>query len=1116
LAAASVLWPALLVYALFIALGEFVFCRALWSFRKKSESTFSRPSSVAVLSTLLSLVVFSVVAIFADALTARITAVGVTLGAVAVVGLMPWSSPSGRRFRIGLPAPVVAVAIAWAYSENSTLLEQERQQAEHHERLTQKATSELERLAFCLENFRPQNQASHPSERLAAVQEFCPAVVALEFVPLSGLPANGWPSDRARLARQTAHLAAESGRSAAKPWSEGAVLVAGPPRSVRGVGTAAIAIVDPALFGAGWHGGAKLFAVDASPPNARSFSVGGTVWAVDAPVAPANHRMAWVLVALKAGVAGMAMAFGVRSVVARRRADEQSAELEAKAISATLERNNLEASVRQMSEANRLARVGVVEWFPHSGEAAWSETLAEILGRASDGTIATIRSAVAFAQQPEFDRRVSLVSLNRGREEFETKFLKPDGTEVAAAVGLCAVPGPELTLLASIQDITARKQAEAAVRASEEQFRRSFDSTAVSKALVRPDGSIFRVNAALCELLGYTSDELIARSLHRLTHPDDLYQDLAFVADCLAGKINGYELEKRYLRADGQIVWGLLSASTVRDATGRPDHFVCQIVDLTARKLAEYELLASETRLAAAQRIAGMGNWEWVPADNRVWWSDNLYRLVGLEPRDDAPGFDGFLNFVHPDDREMVRTRMAQADAGTEPYDFDFRIVRTDGELRWWHAEAVIERDNLGRPVLWRGTDLDVTERKIAEDARRSLDDRLRQTQKLESLGVLAGGIAHDFNNLLTGVLGNAALARECVPPESELHEFLRPIERAATHAAGLCQQMLAYAGKRPAVRGAFALTPMIEESKELLRLAASRKIDLIFNLEPILPACDGDAAQMRQVLLNLVSNASEAIGDRNGTITIRTGKCVVRESGGELAPGEYVWVEVADTGCGMEPDIAARIFDPFFTTKFTGRGLGLSAVHGIAKMHGGGVTLKTAPGRGTTFRVSLAAADAGLLRTPPPVYHTPVEIPPPTPRTLPFAGQELAIVADDDVSVRQLAAFTLRGLGFNVIEVESGKAAVDLVQSRGGEVKLVVLDMLMPEMDGREAAARIRGLVAALPIVVMSGYAGADVTKQFGPGEVSAYVQKPFRPADLTNCVRGVIAKATRKTAGG
>jgi signal transduction histidine kinase len=401
--------------------------------------------------------------------------------------------------------------------------------------------------------------------------------------------------------------------------------------------------------------------------------------------------------------------------------------------------------------------------------------------------------------------------------------------------------------------------------------------------------------------------------------------------------------------------------------------------------------------------------------------------------------------------------------------------------------------------------DREAAARELAEAARRETEARLAEARKGAGVGYweLAGGVAHDFNNLLTGILGNASLARDQLPAGSSLHEYLRPIEKSAEHAAQLCQQMLGHAGGPPC--GVVDVNRLIEDAADLVRLSASRKATLRSELAADLPPVEADPGQLRQVLLNLVQNASEALGATGGTITIRTGGASEPDAptsegqwAGEPPAGPHVWVEVADTGCGMDAPTLARVFDPHFSTKFTGRGLGLAAVRGIVAEHRGAIRATSEPGQGTAFRVYLPAAAP-----------RPVGVDEPTPWPLPAAAtasDRAALVVDDEPAVRKLAALSLRSLGFAVAEAAAGPEAVELFRADPARFALVLLDLGLAGTDGRDVLAEVRKTRPDLPVVLTSG-SPEPAGLSFGP--TLQFLQKPFRPVDLKGCVRRVIGSA-------
>ena len=401
----------------------------------------------------------------------------------------------------------------------------------------------------------------------------------------------------------------------------------------------------------------------------------------------------------------------------------------------------------------------------------------------------------------------------------------------------------------------------------------------------------------------------------------------------------------------------------------------------------------------------------------------------------------------------------------------------------------------------------DVSDRVRAEDERRRLEAQMQHVQKLESLGVLAGGIAHDFNNLLVGVLGHAGLALTEVDADSPAHERIEQIQLTAQRAAELTNQMLAYSGKGRFVLQSADLSEIVREMTHLLRTAVERSAEIMLDLDPKLPAFDGDPAQIRQVVMNLITNASDAIGPAVGTISIQTGRMAVTPEyiadawiGSDLPAGHYVFVEVRDSGCGMDAATVARIFDPFFTTKFTGRGLGLAAVLGIVRGHKGGIKIASEPGRGTTFRVLLPASATPAAPAAVPVKSAPVCV----------AGGRVLVV-DDEPGVRTIARESLRRAGFDVTTVNDGAEAIELLGADKG-FQVVLLDMTMPRMNGTEAFRLIKELQPDLPVVLTSGYSAQEAVGRFGNDGIAGFIQKPFMPAALVKAMHDAISLGPRR----
>jgi PAS domain S-box-containing protein len=393
----------------------------------------------------------------------------------------------------------------------------------------------------------------------------------------------------------------------------------------------------------------------------------------------------------------------------------------------------------------------------------------------------------------------------------------------------------------------------------------------------------------------------------------------------------------------------------------------------------------------------------------------------------------------------------------------------------------------------------DVSERLRAEAEQRALEARMQQAQKLESLGLLAGGVAHDFNNLLMGILGHLEVALADSPEDSPVREDLLAIEKAARRAADLSHQMLAYSGRGRFVIQPFDVGALVEEMGRIVSASMSKKVALRFTLAETPPVL-GDVTQFRQVAMNLLLNAAEAIGDRDGTIAVSTGRLdrarlAPLPGDAELPEGEHVWLEIADDGCGMEPATLARVFDPFFTTKFMGRGLGLAAVQGIVRSHKGAIEVRSEPGKGTTFRVLLPVAAAAVAAAPE-AQRQPTG----------WRGHGLVLLADDEELVRTIAGRVLERLGFEVLTAADGEAAVALFTAHQARVRCTILDLTMPRLDGEEALHAILRLDPKAKVILASGYEEPAVTRRFEGKGLAGFLHKPFRSETLAATLEQVL----------
>jgi PAS domain S-box-containing protein len=540
-----------------------------------------------------------------------------------------------------------------------------------------------------------------------------------------------------------------------------------------------------------------------------------------------------------------------------------------------------------------------------------------------------------------------------------------------------------------------------------------------------------------------------------------------------------------------------------RNAAGQTTQVHGTMQDVTTQLRADEDLRRSEKTLRLAQEAANIGSFDRDLRTNQSRWSDQLVRIFGFDPATvDQASFGDELraDLIHPDDRVAVEAWYRQAIATGAKQSMRHRIFRADGSVRHLYSCAMLLRDARGEPARLVGTSLDITEQVRAEQEAERADLQIQQAQKLESLGLLAGGIAHDFNNLLVGMLGNASLALLELEPDSPARQSVEEIGNAAQRAADLTRQLLAYAGKGRFIIESVDVSMIVNEMAALLRTAVSRNASVQLDLPVSLPSIEVDSTQFRQVVMNLITNASDALADQPGLISLRTGKQSISQAyldacvaGTDATPGEFVFVEVRDTGMGMDATTQLRIFDPFFSTKFTGRGLGLAATLGIMRGHRGAIHVYSELGSGTSIKLHFPASAS-------------VATPSVAPRESDWIGSGRVLVVDDDAAVRMVTHGLLQRRGFEVIEADGGDVALELYAVDPSAFALVLLDLTMPGLSGDETFRAIRSIRPDARVVLMSGYNEQDVTQLFVGRGLAAFLQKPFRAEELYNTIAAAL----------
>ncbi len=629
------------------------------------------------------------------------------------------------------------------------------------------------------------------------------------------------------------------------------------------------------------------------------------------------------------------------------------------------------------------------------------------------------------------------------------------------------------------------RAAAAALDDSERLFRTIAEGAPVGIVLSDAEGHIVFSNDAVERIAGRPVSALNGEGWREAIHPDDR----AALADAIARNATsgeGYVMTVRTLRPDGEIGWAELHARNLFSGEVRAGRLT-MVLDVTERHRVEAALRESEALFRElAENVDAVFYLARPGGDGVDYVSSGFGRIWGRTPAEliDTPGL--WMEAIHPDDRERVHEAFAR---DRLHFRADYRVVRPDGAIRWISDRSFPVRDEAGEVVRIAGVATDDT-------ARHTLEAQLLQAQRLESIGRLAGGVAHDFNNLLTVILSHAAFARQ---DPGYADEDLTAIERAGARAAELTAQLLAFARRQviePRVVDLNALTGQVDR---MLQRLLGEQVQLETTLQPGLWPVKVDPTQLEQVLVNLAVNARDAMPN-GGTLTIETGNVVLDDGysalHADVAPGEYVLLAVSDSGEGIAPSALPMIFEPFFTTKPSGvgTGLGLATCYGIVKQAGGHIWAYSEPGQGATFKVYLPRASG----VPTPVDVLVVDHP--------QRGSETVLLVEDDDEVRAIAARALAEHGFVVLEARDGVDALEVARRHHGEIHLVVTDVVMPRMGGKDLVARLREERPGAKVLYASGYTRNAIVHQGVLEAGTNFLQKPYVPATLTRKVREVL----------
>ncbi len=887
----------------------------------------------------------------------------------------------------------------------------------------------------------------------------------------------------------------------------------------------------------------------------------------------------------------------------------------------------LRKSEAELKEAQRLARIGSWDWDADTDTIRWSDEYYRIYSL--DPDLPTPKydehlKAYTAESRARLDAAVQK-SLQTGEPyELDLELANPSSSTrwVCARGEAKRNAGGRITgLRGTAQDITGRRLAEEAIRENEQKYRTLIETTNTGFVIVDDRGTVLDANQEYVRMTGRDSlGEIQGRNISEWTADWDRERNGQEVTKCLE---QGFvrNLEVSYVNKDGRVTPVEINATVIRDAGGLKILSVCR--DITERKRAETALKDREKQLAESQRLARIGSWERNLVTNKVTWSEEHSRILGLDPDKTEPGLEILMRMIHPDDRERLRLAVKEAISENKPYDIDYRIIRGDGTEAVLHASAEVIYDGEGKPLLFRGTTQDITERKRAEmqlreretflknvletvdegfivvdrnytvlsanraylerlnkpldevigkpcytlthhvgrhckdlgercavhetfetgkpsfalhthsaasgepeyveiksypvfdpagnvisaietitdiSGKKRLEEQLRHAQKMEAIGTLAGGIAHDFNNILSAIIGYGSLVQMKMNADDPVRLNVDHILDAANRAAQLTQGLLTFSRKQVITVQPLRLNDIIARVEKLLVRIIGEDISLVVKLPEGELDILADSSQIEQVLMNLATNARDAM-PAGGRLQVDVEATHIDAEyiriHGFGKTGPYALISVTDTGSGMDQATIEKIFEPFFTTKEIGKGtgLGLSIVYGIVKQHNGFINVYSEPGKGSTFKIYLPLIGRAEIRTMGP-----------SPSEHPMGGTETLLIAEDDDTLRNLMCTVLKEFGYTVIEARNGEEAVENFKQNRDRVRLVILDVVMPGLSGKDAYAAISGIKPDAKIIFQSGYP-ADLMHRKGlPDSADHFLNKPVSPRILLQKVRKVL----------
>jgi len=763
-----------------------------------------------------------------------------------------------------------------------------------------------------------------------------------------------------------------------------------------------------------------------------------------------------------------------------------------------------ERALGRSESYSRLAQaaggIGVWEWDLAKEVFSLSEEFARIHGL--DRRSYPLDEMCAFVPEGEAPRilgafRAALDGL--APYDIEHEILRQDTGELrwvhARGEVIRDAEGKPERLVGTSLDITDRRQTEEALRRERDRARTYLDIAGVMMVALDAEGRVTLINRKGCEVLGFGEREIVGKSWFDTFLPERLRDGVRRVfAQLMAGEIGGAEYyENPILTRGGEeriIAW---HNSFLTDEQGGATGILSSGEDITERKRIQEALTEAEVKyrslveaLPAIIYTSALDE-----AFTTLYMSPQIEDILGVSPEVFRQEPDSWQRMLHPGDRERVLAELERALASGETFASEYRMVSPDGRERWFRDEARVVAEARGTPPYLFGMMRDITDRK-------ELEEQLRQAQKMEAVGQLAGGVAHDFNNILSAIMGFSELAALGLDPESAPARDLRESIKAVDRASVLVRQLLAFSRRQTLEPVVLDAGELVAGMEKMLRRVIREDIQLVIERAADLGRVKADPGQLEQIVLNLAVNARDAMPE-GGTLTIATRNVELDQVYAHVhpytVPGRYVRLSVRDTGIGMDAATRDRIFEPFFTTKEAdrGTGLGLSTVYGIVKQSGGSIEVHSRPGEGASFEIFLPRVDEAAVAGEGPDRPSP-------------GGTETVLLVEDDSGVRAVAARILASLGYVVLQASNGPRALELAERHEGPIDLLLTDVVMPGMNGRELARRLTSLRPGIAVVYTSGYTDGAISEGDLQEAGASFIHKPFGKHELARGLRDAL----------